>query len=349
MLFRQLFDSDSATYTYLLADEKSREAVLIDPVREQFERDLQILEDLELKLVHTIETHVHADHVSSSGMLRQRLGSRSVMSIHGGAGCADHLVEDGDHVRFGEHRLEARLTPGHTNGCVSFIDHEGRRAFTGDALLIRGCGRTDFQQGNAGTLYDSITTKLFTLDGDYAVYPGHDYAGRTMSTIDEEKRLNPRLGNGNTKAQFVQIMASLRLPEPKKMHLAVPANLECGLIENIPGRTDEPWAPIVMSPVDVPEVTPAWVRENLGAFRVIDVREPDEFHGPMGHVPGSELVPLGTVEQSLRDWSRGEKLVIVCRSGGRSGRAALSLQNMGFDAVASMKGGMILWNQEGGQ
>ncbi len=196
MFFRQLFDHESSTYTYLLADPERKLAVLIDPVRDQHKRDAGLLEELGFTLLHTLETHVHADHISGSGLMRERFGSRSVMSVHAGAGCADVLVQTGDRIAMGAYELEARLTPGHTNGCVSFVDHEGARVFTGDTLLIRGCGRTDFQQGDAGTLYDSVHRELFSLPDTFAVYPGHDYQGRTASTVGEEKRFNPRLGVG---------------------------------------------------------------------------------------------------------------------------------------------------------
>lgn len=227
MLFRQLFDRESSTYTYLLADEQSREAVLIDPVRDQLERDVQLLDELGLKLTHTVETHVHADHVTASGLLRERLGSRSVLSKAAGAGCADVLAGEGDEVRFGKYSLHVIETPGHTEGCLSFHEPTTGRVFTGDTLLIRGCGRADFQQGDARALYHSITRKLFALSDDTAVYPGHDYRGHTVSTIAEEKRLNPRVA-GKTESEFVHIMNDLKLAAPKKLHEAVPANLACG-------------------------------------------------------------------------------------------------------------------------
>lgn len=229
MLFRQLFDSESSTYTYLLADPETREAVLIDPVREQHERDWAILHELGLKLVHTLETHVHADHVTGSGLMRERAGSTSVMSVHAGAGCADRLVTTGETVDFGGSSLEVRLTPGHTNGCVSFVDHSEGRVFTGDTLLIRGCGRTDFQQGDAGTLYASVHEQLFSLPDATVLYPGHDYKGRMSSTIREEKEHNPRLGHHKTAEEFIDIMAALQLAPPRKIDIAVPANLGCGV------------------------------------------------------------------------------------------------------------------------
>jgi sulfur dioxygenase len=236
MLLRQLFDAETSTYTYLLADEDTREAVLIDPVMEQVERDLQLVAELRLRLVHTLETHVHADHITGASEIRKRLGTRSVVAAEGGASCGDVHVRDGDRVRFGRHALVVHTTPGHTDGCLSFVlDHEpgdaGHEAmvFTGDALLIRGCGRTDFQQGDPARLYRSVHDKLLTLPPHTRVYPGHDYKGQTVSTVAEELEHNPRLGGGKTEAEFVAIMNGLQLAQPKKIDVAVAANLNCGV------------------------------------------------------------------------------------------------------------------------
>lgn len=228
MLFRQLFHPTTWAYTYLLADEAAGVAVLIDPVRDMVERDVQLLRELDLRLVYTIETHVHADHVTSSGLLRERLGSRSVVSEHGGAGCADVLVRDGDVLTFGALSLQARHTPGHTAGDITYVLGDQSMAFTGDTLLIRGCGRTDFQQGDATALYESVQRKVFTLPDSCLVYPGHDYHGRTASSIGEEKRWNPRLGGGKSLKEFVAIMDALQLAKPQQIEIAVPANLRCG-------------------------------------------------------------------------------------------------------------------------
>jgi sulfur dioxygenase len=234
MLFRQLFDPETSTYTYLLADMQTKEAVLIDPVFEHVERDVQLLRELGLSLRFVLETHVHADHVTSAGILRERLGAQTVVSKAGGAPCADVAVDDGDVVHCGAIALEVRQTPGHTDGCVTYVEHGHKRAFTGDALLIRGCGRTDFQQGNARTLYRSVHDRILSLPDDTAIYPGHDYKGRTMSTVGEEKAFNPRVGGGLTEAQFVEIMGALKLAAPKKIDEAVPANLLCGRTQRRP-------------------------------------------------------------------------------------------------------------------
>lgn len=349
MFFRQLFDPASWTYTYLLADPITREAVLIDPVRDQVERDIELLNDLGFTLAYTLDTHVHADHVTSSGILRRRLGSKSVLSEKAGTGCADVLVKQGDVVRFGHYDLEVRETPGHTNGCVTYVTSDQKMAFTGDALLIRGCGRTDFQQGDAHKLYHSVIEQIFTLPEDATLYPAHDYKGRTATTVGEELRLNPRLGNRRTEAEFVKIMDELKLARPKQMDVAVPANLHCGLTEPetmsgdpLPERA---WAPLSRTPTGIPEVTPQWVSEHGMDVRVIDVREPDEYTGALGHIDGAELVPPDTVLSASAGWDRERPLVAVCRSGGRSGRAALDLEKAGFKRVASMRGGMVQWRE----
>jgi len=224
MIIRQLFDPETSTYTYLLADEKSREAVLIDPVIEQLERDLRLLEELGCKLRYSLDTHVHADHITSSGSLRKQTGCQTALSHHAGVGCADIALKEGDIIKLGDSEIQVIETPGHTPTCISFIS--GNHVFTGDSLLIRGCGRTDFQAGNAANLYDSITQKLFILNDDVLVRPGHDYHGMQVSTIGEEKQFNPRLKLD--KAAFIQFMSNLKLPNPKKIHEALPANLACG-------------------------------------------------------------------------------------------------------------------------
>lgn len=228
MLFRQLFDPETSTYTYLLADEDTHEAVIIDPVAEQVVRDLQLIQQLGLKLLYALDTHVHADHVTGASALREATGCSTVQSATSGARCATHHVEDGDVVRFGQHALEVRSTPGHTNGCLTYVLSNKRAAFTGDALLIRGTGRTDFQQGDPRVLYRSIREKIFTLPSRTLLYPGHDYRGRTVTTVAEERSHNPRIKDGISEDAFVDIMNNLGLPEPKRIHEALPRNLRCG-------------------------------------------------------------------------------------------------------------------------
>jgi sulfur dioxygenase len=348
MLFRQLFDAETSTYTYLLADEASREAVIIDPVHDQFERDAGLISELGLRLVAVLDTHVHADHVTAQGLLRERFGARSVMSERSGAVCADRLVKHGDRIEFGRHALEVRETPGHTNGCLTFVCHEPRVAFTGDALLIRGCGRTDFQGGSSRTLYQSVRERVLSLPDDTLIYPAHDYKGRTVSTVAEEKQHNPRLGMSRSLADFNQVMAALNLPYPRKMDTSVPANLACGLPPPpAPCHAPDPsWAPIAMSAAGVPEVDADWVAANGASACLVDVREPEEFHGPLGHVPGAELVPLATLAARALSLPRERPIVTICRSGGRSGKAALELAELHFARVASLRGGMLGWAEK---
>lgn len=232
MIFRQLIDPVTSTYTYLVADPRSREAVLVDPVLEDVEVYAKLLAELGLALRYTLETHVHADHVTAAAALRERFGSKSVVHADGGADCADVLVRDGDRVEFGDLHLDVIHTPGHTRGDVSYLVED--RLLTGDALFIGGCGRTDFQQGDAGTLYDSVTRKLFTLPPDTLVYPGHDYNGNTVSTIRQEIAKNPRLGGGKTREQFIEIMGNLKLAYPRFIDRALPANRACGRADAIP-------------------------------------------------------------------------------------------------------------------
>ena len=231
MEFRQLFDPGTSTYTYLLVDEGSREAVLIDPVDTQVERDAAVLTELHCTLVWVLETHIHADHITGSARLRARFGGQHVVGENAGMEGVCRRVQQGETITFGGCELEVRLTPGHTPGCVTYVDHVGARAFTGDALLIQGCGRTDFQGGDAATLYASVHGQIFTLPSATTVYPGHDYKGRTHSTVGEEKAHNPRLGGGRDLASFQTIMGNLGLSAPGRIREAVPANLRGGAPE----------------------------------------------------------------------------------------------------------------------
>lgn len=229
--FYQLFDSQSSTFTYLLCDPRTREAVLIDPVKEMVDRDLRLVEELGAHLKYVIDTHVHADHVTGAGEIRRRTGAQTAIGWKSGVDCADILLQDGDELFFGKTALRALSTPGHTNGCTSLL--VGDRVFTGDALLIRGTGRTDFQEGSASRLYRSIQEKLFSLPDATLVFPGHDYRGQTHSTIGLEKKFNPRVGGGKTEAEFVQILSELKLAPPQKIAEAVPANQSCGQVRAV--------------------------------------------------------------------------------------------------------------------
>lgn len=225
-IFYQLFEPESSTYTYLIADPETKEAALIDPVLEKVDRDLQLIKELDLKLKYVLDTHIHADHITGAGEIRRRTGAKTAVSECARITCADLLLKDGEELFLGKRKIRALTTPGHTDSCMSFLLED--RVFTGDALMIRACGRTDFQQGSAEKLYESVHDKLFTLPEDTKVYPGHDYKGQTASTIGMEKKFNPRLGQGKSKEEFVAIMANLKLDPPKKIKVAVPANLACG-------------------------------------------------------------------------------------------------------------------------
>ncbi|MCE9657590.1 MAG: MBL fold metallo-hydrolase [Burkholderiales bacterium] len=227
MLFRQLFEPLSSTYTYLLGCEETGQAVLIDPVVNSIDRDLATVASLGLKLAWTLDTHVHADHITAALHLRQQVGSKIAAAAIDRLPCADLGVVDDVPFTVGELALRPMHTPGHTAGHFAFALDD--RVFTGDALLIDGCGRTDFQEGDAGTLYDSVTGKLFALPDECLVYPGHDYQDRQVSSIGQEKRRNPRLGVGKTREEFERIMAGLKLPYPKFIDWAVPGNRRCGV------------------------------------------------------------------------------------------------------------------------
>lgn len=226
MLFRQLFDPQTSTYTYLIADPGTRQAVLVDSVLEQVDRDQQLLSELGLTLKYCLETHVHADHITGTARLREATGCESIVPERAQVSCADRFIRHGDVLTVGSIQIEAIATPGHTDSHMAYWVN-GTHLLTGDALFIRGCGRTDFQSGDAGMLYDAVTQRLFTLPENTLVYPGHDYRGHTVSTIGEEKRWNPRFV-GRSREEFMQLMASLNLPNPQKIMEAVPANERCG-------------------------------------------------------------------------------------------------------------------------
>src|SRR5471030_1345457 len=296
MIFRQLFDPTSSTYTYLLGD--SGEALLIDPVYEQAPRDLALLKELGLHLLATLDTHVHADHVTAAWRLHQSCGSRIALAEAAGAELADRPLRHGDRIDFGSRHLTVRATPGHTNGCLTFVLDDESMAFTGDSLLIRGCGRTDFQQGSPQQLFASVREQILSLPETCLLYPAHDYRGITVTSVAEERRFNPRLGGDVDEGDFAGHMNNLHLPHPKLMDIAVPANLRCGQPDASIAVAQEPtWAPLTCNFGGVWEIQPAALDECMAghatdAIQLIDVREPAEFVGDLGHIPGARLLPL---------------------------------------------------------
>ncbi len=377
MIFRQLFDQETWTYTYLIADPINKEAVLIDPVNTHVDEYLNMLSELGLKLKYTLETHVHADHITASGLLRQRLGSQTGVSALCGAETADFQIKDGDVFSFsnGEH-IKVIATPGHTKGSISFLWRD--RVFTGDALFIGGCGRTDFQGGDAGAQYDSITQRLFTLPDDTLVYPGHDYQQRWVSNIMQERTTNPRLA-GKTREQFIEIMNNLNLPKPKLIDEAVPANRYCGLEENERqdavvqrdsaregGNSGD--APAASCSVAIPKAGGVSVQEMVAAAKqqitevtvekskqlisqgnitVIDTREESEYAA--GHLDKAILLPRGVLEFKIGTMpelaDKNKPILIYCRTGGRASLAALSLKVLGYTNVLSIAGGYEAWQK----
>jgi len=345
VIFRQLFDPQSSTYTYLLADPATREGLLIDPVFEQARRDAALIDELGLKLAWTLDTHVHADHVTGAWLLREKLGSRIAISKASAADGADRYLESSNRLEFGKRHVEALSTPGHTNGCMTYVLDDRSAAFTGDALLIRGCGRTDFQQGDARTLFRSVREQIFSLPEHCLLYPGHDYRGLTVTSVGEEKLFNPRLGEAVGEGDFVGYMTHLGLPHPKQMEAAVPANLKCGKPLHPSSREPE-WAPLTYTFAGIWEVQPHWLEEHLRDVQIVDVREPAEFNGPLGHVPGARLIPLGTLNENIASLKKSEPMVVVCRSGARSAQATVLLGKAGFDKVANLSGGMLRWRAQ---
>jgi len=347
MVFRQLFDPVSSTYTYLLADAATRRALLIDTVFEQFERDRALLAELGLTLTHTLETHVHADHVTAAWRFHRALDSKIVLSGRSGAVGADLYVDDGDIIEAGSATLIVRATPGHTNGCITYVTKDYRMAFTGDALLIRSAGRTDFQQGDAHALYRSIKERIFSLPDDCLLYPAHDYAGRMVTTVGEEKRWNPRIGGEASESDFTGYMQNLGLPHPKQIDVAVPANLDCGRPQSAPAAEKPTWGPLVHTFAGVLEIDPIWVSEHRSAVTIVDVREVAELTGDLGRVEGSLHIPLGELRDRAAELPRDKPVVCLCRSGRRSAQACAILEKAGVVDVANSAGGMIRWRSLG--
>lgn len=339
----QLFDQASSTYTYLLFDEGTREALIIDPVDEQLERDLAVLREYGLKLVWSVETHAHADHITSAGLLAEHTGARTAAPAGCGIGTAAMQLQDGDTLRFGGETLKALHTPGHTAGSMSYLwrDH----VFTGDTLLIDGCGRTDFQSGSAADLYRSITQVLFALPDQTTVWPGHDYKGRTHSTIGQEKKANSRVA-GKSQAGFEATMQALNLPKPKRIDEAVPANLSSGLRHDASAEAGvQPRAAQGYAGDVPPQLAYDWW--SRGDAVLVDVRSDAEREW-VGFVPGAAAIAWKQwpgmamnpeFDAALRAAvPAGRKAVLMCRSGVRSIAAAKRATELGIEAYNILEG-----------
>lgn len=346
----QLFDAASSTYTYVLFDENTREAVIIDPVDEQLERDLATLRQFGLTLLWTIETHAHADHITSAGLLAEHAGARTAAPAGCGITTAAVQLQHGDQLDFGQESLRALHTPGHTAGSMSYVwrDH----VFTGDTLLINGCGRTDFQSGSAAALYHSITQVLFTLPDATTVWPAHDYQGRTHSTIGAEKAGNARVA-GKTEAEFVAIMDGLNLPRPKRIDEAVPANLTSGMRHDAEAQAAAGAAAQAQTvrPADgyagdvTPQLACAWWQ--AGEAVLVDVRSDAEREW-VGFIP--QAIPIAwkqwpgmtmnpQFDEALRSAvPKDKKVVLLCRSGVRSIAAAKRATELGLQAYNILEG-----------
>lgn len=340
MFFKQLFDPTSSTYTYLIADDETHEAVLIDPVIEQLERDLKLVREHGLTLKYVLETHVHADHITASLALKQATGAQTAVSNDCNAQGYDRMLEDGNVILFGREEILVIATPGHTSGSVSYLWRD--RVLTGDTLLIGGCGRTDFQNGSAEALWSSITEKLFRLDDQVLVYPGHDYKGRRVSSIGEEKQFNARLA-GKSRDEFIAIMNNLNLPMPSRIHEAVPANLAggAGLAKSDGARMQV--ASDAAAPLRSVSAQQLAALTASGKLHILDVRTPGEFASL--RIAGALNVPFERLDPAalLAQFGSDTQLYCVCQTGTRSQLAADRLRAVGFTNVVHVDGGTNAW------
>ena len=346
LLFRQLFDAETGTFTYLLADVASGEGVLIDPVFEQHARDLSLIQELGITLVTSADTHAHADHVTGSWLMHQATGCGIALAAAARAQHVSEPLEHGGRLHFGGRALEVRATPGHTDGCLTYVLDDHSMAFTGDALLVRGCGRCDFQQGDAHTLYRSITEQILSLPDHCLLYPGHDYTGRSVTSVIEEKLFNARLGGQANERDFVGYMQNMKLPHPHRIAQALPANLRSGKPKEEQAASPA-WAPVQRSFAGLPELAPSWVAEHASRLTLLDVRSSEEVSGPDGHLPGSLAIPLPELEERLGEIPAERPVVVFCHSGSRSALATQQLQKAGFKQVANLRGGLNRWADEG--
>jgi glyoxylase-like metal-dependent hydrolase (beta-lactamase superfamily II)/rhodanese-related sulfurtransferase len=341
MLFRQLYDPTSSTYSYLLASRPGGEALIIDPVLERVDRYIQLLADLELKLVKAVDTHLHADHITGLGELRDRTRCITVMGEHSRADVVSMRVSEGERIEVEGISLDVLYTPGHTSDSYSFVLPD--RVFTGDTLLIRGTGRTDFQEGDPRAQYDSIFGKLLRLPDETLVYPAHDYKGDTVSTVGEERAHNPRL-KVRSVDEYVAVMNALNLPNPKMMDVAVPANMHVGLRQA--DIFAKGWA-----------VSPAGLMAELprGDLLLVDLREAQERerHGRIAsalHTPYPTLadqLAQGGMLQTLAD-ATGKRIVFFCAYGERSAMAVEMAHTAGFTSAGHLHGGLDAWVKAGG-
>ncbi|HAO44050.1 MAG TPA: hydrolase glyoxylase [Afipia sp.] len=341
MIFRQLFDSVSSTYTYLLASRRGGEALIIDPVLEKVDRYIQLLHDLDLKLIKAVDTHIHADHITGLGALRDKTHCITVMGEQSGVDVVSMRVSDGDKIDIEGLSLDVLYTPGHTDDSYSFILPD--RVFTGDTLLIRGTGRTDFQNGDPRAQYESIFGRLLKLPDQTLIFPAHDYKGDTVSTIGEEKACNPRL-QVKSVDQYVDLMNSLHLPNPKMMDVAVPANLHMGLAQDEVARRG--WA-----------LTASQAKDMAGRSDVvlIDLRERRERE-KHGVIPGSLHAPYPALEDNVKPGgvlhqlgtSTSNQLLFYCAFGERSAMAVQAAQEAGLTAARHIQGGIEAWRRAGG-
>lgn len=341
MIFRQLFDVASGTYTYLIASRRGAEALIIDPVLEKVDRYLQLMAELDLRLVKAVDTHLHADHITGLGALRDRTRCITVMGEQSGVDVVSMRVADGDVIRIEGLGLNVLYTPGHTDDSYSFLLDD--RVFTGDTLLIRGTGRTDFQHGDPRAQYDSIFNRLLRLPEETLVYPAHDYKGDTVSTIGEEKRFNPRLRVGSVD-EYVALMNGLNLSNPKMMDVAVPANMRQGLAQEEIARRG--WAVSAKDALAFPANSDV---------ALIDLREATE-RARHGRIEGALHVPYPDLQESIRPGgvlhgladATGRRLVFFCAFGERSAMAVQAARDAGLSSAIHIQGGIGAWKEAGG-
>jgi glyoxylase-like metal-dependent hydrolase (beta-lactamase superfamily II)/rhodanese-related sulfurtransferase len=341
MIFRQLFDSVSGTYSYLLASRAGGEALILDPVLEKADRYCQLLRELDLRLVKAVDTHLHADHVTGLGELRDRTQCITIMGEQSKADVVSMRVSDGDKVTIEGLSLDVMYTPGHTDDSYSYL--MGDRVFTGDTLLIRGTGRTDFQNGSSRAQYESIFNRLLKLPDETMVYPAHDYKGDTVSTIGEERRYNPRL-QVRSVDEYIELMANLKLPNPKMMDVAVPANMHVGLHQEELAKQG-----LALSALDA--------IKSLGRpdILLVDLRETSE-RAKHGTIPGALHAPYPGIAESLKPGgmlrevaaATGRRVVFFCAFGERSAMAVAAAKNAGLANTAHIEGGIDAWKKVGG-